>query len=81
MHTNKKKTDFNPGDIVLFHKRKWIVLEKVEFAEDRPPVYHIFCPNYRVYSALDYEMKYVDHLFEFETLVGKFEELELNKTA
>lgn len=77
---SKKKTEFYPGDIVSFHNRKWIVLEKVEF-EDRPPIYHIFCPEYRVYSALEDELNYIDHLFEFETLVGKFDEIELSKTA
>ena len=82
----QKKSDiikgFKPGDIVTFKrtKRIRIVLERV-VSSAGIELYHIFNPETGVYSAYPEELKYVDHLTEWEDMIGKFEELSISKSA
>ena len=73
---------FNPGDVVLFRKTKRIVLEKVRTIEgDNREMYHIFSPGKGVYTAADFELEYINHLDEWEVLMGKMNEISLAKAG
>ena len=82
MKKNNTVNEFNPGDVVTYRKTKpmRIVLEKV-VSSTGIELYHVYNPLSGTYSAYPEELKYVDHLPEWDDMIGKFEELSISKSA
>lgn len=74
------KETFITGDVVEFKHSNRIVLSAMK-TENSFVLYHLFHPEYGVYTAEETELRYVAHLTEMDMMLEKLDNVGLKATA